>query len=33
MDVKLKIRNAKRSNEKTLDLSGLGMIELPGDIT
>ena len=33
MDVKLKIRNAKRGNEKTLDLSGLGISELPGDIT
>jgi hypothetical protein len=32
-DVKLKIRHAKRGNEKTLDLSGIGMTELPADIT
>jgi len=32
-DVKLKIRRAKRGNEKTLDLSGMGMTELPVDIT
>ena len=31
-DIKLKIRHAKRGNEKTLDLSGFGMIELPADI-
>lgn len=33
MDIKLKIRNAKRGNEKTLDLSGMGMSEVPVDIT
>lgn len=32
-DIKLKIRHAKRGNEKTLDLSGMGMTELPADIT
>jgi hypothetical protein len=32
-DIKLKIRHAKRGNEKTLDLSNLGMSELPADIT
>lgn len=32
-DIKLKIRHAKRGNEKTLDLSGIGMTELPVDIT
>ena len=32
-DIKLKIRHAKRGNEKTLDLSGIGMTELPADIT
>lgn len=32
-DIKLKIRHAKRGNEKTLDLSNLGMSELPVDIT
>lgn len=32
-DIKLKIRHAKRGNEKTLDLSGMGMSELPIDIT
>lgn len=32
-DIKLKIRHAKRGNEKTLDLSGLGISELPADIT
>lgn len=32
-DIKLKIRHAKRGNEKCLDLSGLGMSELPVDIT
>ena len=32
-DIKLKIRHAKRGNEKTIDLSGLGMSELPVDIT
>ncbi len=32
-DIKLKIRHAKRGNEKTLNLSGLGISELPADIT
>lgn len=32
-DIKLKIRHAKRGNEKALDLSGMGMSELPVDIT
>lgn len=32
-DIKLKIRHAKRGNEKSLDLSGMGMSELPIDIT
>ena len=32
-DVKLRIRHAKRGNEKTLDLSGLGLSDLPVDIT
>jgi hypothetical protein len=32
-DVKLKIRHAKRSNAKELDLSGMGITELPVDIT
>jgi hypothetical protein len=32
-DIKLKIRHAKRGNEKTLDLSGAGMTELPPEIT
>ena len=32
-DIKLKIRHAKRGNERTLDLSGIGMTELPIDIT
>jgi len=32
-DIKLKIRHAKRGNEKNLDLSGMGMSELPVDIT
>jgi Leucine-rich repeat (LRR) protein len=31
-DIKLKIRHAKRGNEKTLDLSGFGMSELPPDL-
>jgi len=31
-DIKLKIRHAKRGNEKSLDLSGFGMSELPTDI-
>ena len=32
-DIKLKIRHAKRGNEKRLDLSGFEMLELPPDIT
>jgi len=32
-DVKLKIRHAKRGNERMLDLSGMGLSELPIDIT
>jgi hypothetical protein len=32
-DIKLKIRHAKRGNERNLDLSGMGMTELPVDIT
>jgi Leucine-rich repeat (LRR) protein len=32
-DIKLKIRHAKRGNEKALDLSGMGLSELPVDIT
>ena len=31
-DIKLKIRHAKRGNEKTLDLSGFGISELPSDL-
>ena len=31
-DIKLKIRHAKRGNEKALDLSGFGISELPSDI-
>ena len=31
-DIKLKIRHAKRGNEKSLDLSGQGMTELPVDL-
>lgn len=31
-DLKLKIRHAKRANEKSLDLSGMGISELPADI-
>jgi Leucine-rich repeat (LRR) protein len=32
-DVKLKIRHAKRGNERTLDLSNMGLSELPVEIT
>jgi len=32
-DIKSKIRHAKRGNERTLDLSNMGMSELPADIT
>ena len=32
-DVKLKIRHAKRGNVKQLDLSGMGLSELPAEIT
>ena len=31
-DIKLKIRHAKRGNERSIDLSGMGLIEIPGDI-
>jgi internalin A len=31
-DIKLKIRHAKRGNEKSLNLSGLGIIDLPIEI-
>lgn len=31
-DIKLKIRHAKRGNERSIDLSGMGLIELPLDI-
>ncbi len=32
-DIKLRIRHAKRGNEKSLDLSGLGLSEIPVDVT
>jgi hypothetical protein len=32
-DVKLKIRHAKRGNERSLDLSGMGLSELPIELT
>jgi len=32
-DVKLKIRHAKRGNERTLDLSNMGLTDLPAEIT
>jgi len=32
-DVKLKIRHAKCANDLTLDLSNMGLTELPADIT
>ena len=31
-DIKLKIRHAKRGNERAIDLSGMGLIELPIEI-
>lgn len=31
-DINLKIRHAKRSNEKSLDISGYGMVDIPADI-
>ena len=31
-EIKLKIRHAKRGNERSIDLSGMGLIEIPGDI-
>jgi Leucine-rich repeat (LRR) protein len=31
-DVKLKIRHAKRGNERAIDLSGMGLTEIPADI-
>ena len=32
-DVKLKIRHAKRGNQRELDLSNMGLTELPVDVT
>jgi len=32
-DIKLKIRHAKRGNERNLDLSNMGITEIPIDIT
>ena len=31
-EVKLKIRHAKRGNEKTIDLSNMGLTEIPSDL-
>jgi len=31
-DIKLKIRHAKRGNQRALDLSGMGLTEIPADI-
>lgn len=31
-DVKLKIRHAKRGNEKTIDLSNMGLTDIPADL-
>ena len=31
-DIKLKIRHAKRGNERTLDLSNMGLTEIPLDV-
>jgi len=31
-EIKLKIRHAKRANERNLDLSGMGLTEIPVDI-
>ena len=31
-DIKLKIRHAKRGNERSIDLSNMGLIEIPADI-
>ena len=31
-DAKLKIRHAKRGNERHLDLSGMGLSDLPADL-
>ena len=31
-DIKLKIRHAKRGNEKSLDLSNMGLTEIPIDV-
>ncbi len=31
-DVKLKIRHAKRGNEKTIDLSNMGLHDIPSDL-
>lgn len=32
-DVKLRIRHAKRANERAIDLSGMGLSEIPVDVT
>jgi len=32
-DVKLKIRHAKRGNERSLDLSNMGLSDLPAELT
>ena len=31
-EIKLKIRHAKRGNERTIDLSNMGLTEIPIDI-
>jgi hypothetical protein len=31
-EIKLKIRHAKRENAISIDLSGMGLLEIPGDI-
>ena len=31
-DIKLKIRHAKRGNQRNIDLSGMGLTEIPADI-
>jgi len=32
-DVKLKIRHAKRGNQRAIDLSNMGLTEIPADIS
>lgn len=32
-DIKLRIRHAKRENARTLDLSGMGISDIPVDVT